>query len=79
MELAALCHRRVKTSRETVAKALQGDYRREHVFALKQSLDNETIFAKWEESASRQAEVRLWKQAAKLGFQVMPKEASSEA
>jgi transposase len=39
VELAALCHRRVKTSRETVAKALQGDYRREHVFALKQSLD----------------------------------------
>jgi transposase len=39
VELAALCHRRVKTSRETVAKALRGDYRREHVFALKQSLD----------------------------------------
>jgi transposase len=37
--LAALCHRRVKTSRETVAKALQGDYRREHMFAPKQSLD----------------------------------------
>jgi transposase len=39
VELAALCNHRVKTSRETIAKALQGDYRREHLFALKQSLD----------------------------------------
>ena len=39
VRLAALCSRRVKNSRETIAKALQGDYRREHLFALKQSLD----------------------------------------
>ena len=35
MELATLCHPRVKSRRETIAKALQADYRREHVFALK--------------------------------------------
>jgi hypothetical protein len=28
----------VKSYRDTVAKALEGDYRREHVFTLKQSL-----------------------------------------
>jgi transposase len=39
IQLAALCSRRVKNSRDTIAKALQGDYRREHLFALKQSLD----------------------------------------
>jgi transposase len=39
IQLAGLCNRRVKNSRETIAKALQGDYRPEHLFALKQSLD----------------------------------------
>jgi transposase len=38
IELAELCHWRVKSPRETVAKALEGDYRPEHLFALKQSL-----------------------------------------
>jgi transposase len=36
--LAQLCHSRVKSSREIVAKSLEGDYRTEHVFALRQSL-----------------------------------------
>jgi len=39
IQLAALCHRQVKNSRETIAKALQGDYRREHLFAVRQSLE----------------------------------------
>ena len=38
--LARLCHKRVKSSEDTVAKALEGDYREEHVFALKQSLES---------------------------------------
>jgi transposase len=33
--LAQLCHSRVKSSREIVAKSLEGDYRAEHVFALR--------------------------------------------
>jgi hypothetical protein len=37
--LARLCHPRVKSSEDTVAKSLEGDYRPEHLFALKQSLD----------------------------------------
>jgi len=32
--------RRVKASRETIAKALVGDYRAEHLFTLRQSLDS---------------------------------------
>src|SRR3712207_5489755 len=36
--LARLCHARVKSSEDTVAKSLEGHYRPEHVFALKQSL-----------------------------------------
>ena len=38
VKLAALCNWRVRSSRETVAKSLEGDYRREHLFALQQSL-----------------------------------------
>lgn len=36
--LAKLRDRRVKASEETVARALEGDYRREHLFTLQQSL-----------------------------------------
>lgn len=38
-ELARLCHVRVRSPRETVARALEGDYRPEHLFTLRQSLD----------------------------------------
>src|SRR5260370_8581523 len=38
VQLAQLCNCRVKSPREKVAKALEGDYRPEHVFTLKQSL-----------------------------------------
>jgi hypothetical protein len=37
--LAKLCHARVRSPRETVAKALEGDYRPEHLFTLGQSLN----------------------------------------
>jgi len=37
-KLASLCHSRVRSSRDIVAKSLEGDYRPEHVFALRQSL-----------------------------------------
>ncbi|MBV9443548.1 MAG: IS110 family transposase [Acidobacteriaceae bacterium] len=38
MKLAQLCHARVRSSQDTVAKTLEGDYRSEHLFTLKQSL-----------------------------------------
>lgn len=36
--LAALCHSGVRSDRETVIKSLEGNYRPEHLFTLKQSL-----------------------------------------
>ncbi len=36
--LAQLCHGGVKNSEDTIAKSLEGDYRPEHLFALRQSL-----------------------------------------
>ena len=38
VKLASLCNRRIRSSRQTVAKSLEGDYRPEHLFALRQSL-----------------------------------------
>jgi hypothetical protein len=38
VELASLCNRRIRSSRQIVAKSLEGDYRSEHLFALRQSL-----------------------------------------
>jgi len=37
--LAQLCNKRVKSPREKVVKALEGDYRPEHLFTLRQSLE----------------------------------------
>lgn len=36
--LAKLCDKRIQASAETIIKALTGDYRREHLFTLRQSL-----------------------------------------
>jgi hypothetical protein len=38
VKLAQLCHLSVKSPREKIAQALEGDYRREHLFVLQQSL-----------------------------------------
>jgi transposase len=39
LTLARLCHSRVKSSEDMVAKSLEGDYRPEHLFALCQSVE----------------------------------------
>ena len=39
LKLAALKDRRIKSSEATIAKALAGDYRAEHLFALRQALE----------------------------------------
>jgi transposase len=39
IQLAALAHRRVKCGREKIAKALIGDYRREHLFVLRSAYE----------------------------------------
>jgi len=36
--LSKMCDKRIKASRQTIAAALVGDYRREHLFTLRQSL-----------------------------------------
>lgn len=43
--LAELKDRRIQASSQTIAKALTGDYRAEHVFALKQALELYDVYA----------------------------------
>lgn len=39
LKLAELRHKRIKSDAATIAKALEGDYRREHLFALRQAVE----------------------------------------
>jgi transposase len=48
--LAALKHPRIKTSTAEIAKALTGDYRREHLFVLKQEL---TLYDSYQKEISQ--------------------------
>jgi transposase len=59
VELAQLCHSRVKSSQDTVAKALEGDYREEHVFALKQSLESFRHYQRLVAEVNQEIESRL--------------------
>jgi transposase len=51
MRLASLCNWRVRSPREVVAQALVGDYRQEHLFRLRQSLQGfryyQEMIAEW--------------------------------
>jgi transposase len=46
VKLAALCNWRVRSPREVVAQALVGDYRQEHLFTLRQSLQGFRYYQK---------------------------------
>jgi transposase len=57
--LAELRDGRVKSSAETIAKALQGNYRTEHVFALKQALDLYHFYRQQIDECDRQIQLHM--------------------
>jgi transposase len=59
IKLAGLCNRRVRSSRETVAKSLEGDYRVEHLFALRQSLDAYRFYRRLMAEVDQELEMRM--------------------
>jgi hypothetical protein len=67
--LAQLCHARIRSNRDTVAKALEGDYRGEHIFTLRQSLESLRYYqrlvaeGRWSETAPRGRTQGLVRQA----------------
>jgi transposase len=63
VKLAALAHRRVKSSRDQIAQALVGDYRREHLFVLKMG---------WELYRSYQHQISLCEQELAAALERLP-------
>jgi hypothetical protein len=57
--LAELRDGRVKSSAETIAKALQGNYRTEHVFALKQAFDLYHFYRQQIDECDRQIQLHM--------------------
>src|SRR6185436_5485648 len=65
--LAAFKDHRIKASAETIAKALEGDYRAEHLFVLQQALELHDFYALKIESCDRQIEAQLRRMESKAG------------
>jgi len=57
--LAALCDPRVKASQESIMAALQGDYRSEHLFTLRQSLESYRHYQKLIAACDREIREQL--------------------
>lgn len=57
--MAALCHGRVKASKEAIVAALEGDYRAEHLFTLRQSLESYRHYQKLIADCDRQIREQL--------------------
>lgn len=57
--LAALCNGRVKASQESIVSALEGDYRPEHLFTLRQSLESYRHYQKLIDDCDRQIREQL--------------------
>ena len=58
-KLSALCHRGIKCSRAQVARALEGNYRPEHVFALRQALEAHDFFHQQLQACDRELEAKI--------------------
>jgi hypothetical protein len=59
LTLARLCHGGVKNSEEVIAKSLEGDYRPEHLFALRQSLAAFRYYQQLVLEADREIQLQL--------------------
>ena len=57
-KLASLCHSGIKCTQAQVARALEGNYRAEHVFALGQALEAHDFFQHQLEAVDRRSRLR---------------------
>jgi transposase len=72
LTLAKMRDPRVKNSPETIAKALEGDYRQEHVFALKQAVEAYEIYQSQIRDCDREIEAHLAKLDSKVDDKNLP-------
>lgn len=59
LKLAKMRDHRVKNSAETIAKALEGDYRQEHLFALKQAVEAYEVYQRQIQDCDQEMEAYL--------------------
>jgi len=71
--------RRIKASRETIAKALVGDYRSEHLFTLRQSLDSYRHYQRLLAACDTEVQTRLGTFASQVDPAVHPLPPSTKA
>ena len=71
-KLAALADRRVRASAQTIAKALQGDYRVEHLFVLKTAFELHAIYEARIHSCDEQLLAEMAKLPSRLDAQAAP-------
>ena len=67
--LAAFKDHRIKASTATIAKALEGDYRAEHLFVLEQALELHDFYAQKVDACDRQIEAQLRRMESKAAKQ----------
>jgi transposase len=72
LTLAKMRDPRVKNSPETIAKALEGDYRQEHLFALKQAVEAYEIYQSQIRDCDREIEAHLVKLDSKVDDKNLP-------
>ena len=72
IKLAQMKDHRIKSSTDTIAKALQGDYRQEHLFALRQGLELYEFYRKQIDECDKELEVYLSRFESKVDPQSQP-------
>ncbi len=72
MTLAQMKDHRVKSSTDTIAKSLQGDYRLEHLFALKQSLELYEFYQEQIAECDKEMEKYISRLESKVDIQANP-------
>lgn len=73
VKLAQMRDPRIKSSEEKIAKALEGDYRQEHLFALKQSLELYSHYHQQVQACDQQIEAYLSELDSKFDTDCEPK------
>lgn len=70
--LAKMRDPRIKRSAETIAKALEGDYRQEHLFALKQAVEAYEVYQRQIQDCDQEMEAYLAKLDSKVDDNTLP-------
>lgn len=79
VKLAQMRDPRIKSSAERIAKALEGDYREEHIFALRQAVELYDVYQQKIEACDQQIEQYLTQLDSKIDLESNPLPASRKS